>query len=319
MTALLVVGGLLVLLVGGEAFVRGAVGAGRRMGMPPFLVGTIIVGFGTSAPELLVAVNASLSGVPALAVGNVFGSNIANILLILPIAALVRPVVSGRERLVAEGVVLIAVAAAIVLLGFQSPVPRWQGPVMITALAGLVTFQYVRASRRIRLRLLLKRNLILAEEVPQRRLVSLMLLASGLFGLLLGADLLVEGAVRAARHFGVTEALIGLTVVAIGTSVPELASIAIASWRGHTELAFGSVLGSNLFNSLGILGAAVMIGDVRYPPLALSVDGPAGVAAMAILLGILSGRLHLGWAQSVALLGAYVAYLAARILLAQTS
>jgi cation:H+ antiporter len=155
-------------------------------------------------------------------------------------------------------------------------------------------------------------DLPMAAEIPRRTPVSLLLAVAGLGGLLYGGDLFVQGAVRMAEYLGVSKGLIGLTVVAIGTSLPELATSAVASWRGHSQVAYGNILGSNLFNLLGILGCAVVAGPVSMPPIMVWVDGPVMIAATGVMLYFLASGQRLTRPEAAAMLAAYVAYVAAR-------
>lgn len=312
MTVLLLLGGLAFLLIGGEALLRGAVAIGNRLDMSPLLIGMVIVGFGTSMPELVVSVKAVVDGASGLAVGNVIGSNISNILLILACAAIVAPIERPERALVPDGIVLITISAAIVLLGLLGDISAPQGAVYLMVLIGLITFEYVRARRQTRLRRILEEPVPLPAEIPQRPLVSLLLVGSGIAGLIYGADLLVSGAIRIADAMGVSPGLIGLTIVAVGTSLPELASSLVAAWRGHGAVAYGNVIGSNLFNLLGILGAAALAGPLTFPYVMVWLDGPVMIlATIAMVYFVASGNGLSRW-EAVILLFSYVAYVIAR-------
>jgi len=314
MTALLLVGGLALLLIGGEALVRGAVAIAERFNLSPLLVGMVIAGFGTSMPELVVSVRATVGGNPAIAAGNVIGSNISNILLILATAALIRPVGRPPSLFMPDGIILMVATVGVVLLGLQGRIPAWQGGVMVLLLAGFIGFQYVRDVRATAKRLALSEQppVPLPEELPRRLSVSILLVLAGLGGLIAGGDWFVDGAVRLARGLGVSDGLIGLTIVAVGTSLPELATSAIASIRGQSELAYGNVLGSNMFNLLGILGCAALAGPLDVPRLMVYVDGPVMIGATALMLYFLASGTRLVRWEAAAMISCYAIYVGAR-------
>ncbi|TFL19116.1 calcium/sodium antiporter [Jannaschia formosa] len=296
MDILLVLAGLVALLLGGGWLVSGAVGLAARMGLSPLVIGVTLVGMGTSMPELLTSLRAAQAGAPDLALGNVVGSNIANILLILAVAALMAPIVIERRTFLRDGIVLLAISVAGALwLGFADGLDRIGGAVFLGAMAVWMTWQL--------------RTGAAVEEVeapPMGR--AILLFALGLVGVLLGAEFLVRGAIGLARGFGISEAVIGLTVVAVGTSLPELAASAAAARRGRGDLALGNVLGSNVFNLLGILGATALIAPLDASPRFASFDLPVMVAVTAALLALgASGRI--GRLGGGALLAGYAVYL----------
>ncbi|HUT50826.1 MAG TPA: calcium/sodium antiporter [Alphaproteobacteria bacterium] len=307
-------GGLALLLIGGEALVRGAVAIGERYKLSPLLVGMVIAGFGTSMPELVVSVRATVGGSPAIAAGNVIGSNISNILLILGVAALIRPIGRPPRLFVPDGFILVAVSICVVLLGLQGRVPAWQGGVMVAVLIGFIAFQYVRDRSDSAAKLVASDQppVALPSEMPRRVSVSVLLILAGLGGLIAGADWFVDGAVKLARTLGVSEGLIGLTIVAIGTSLPELATSAIASIRGQSEIAYGNVLGSNMFNLLGIFGCAAIAGPMDVPRLMVLIDGPVMIGATALMLVFLATGMRLVRWEGAAMLICYALYIAAR-------
>lgn len=314
-TALLLIGGLVLLLVGGEALVRGAVGAAGRMRLSPLLVGTVIAGFGTSTPEMVVSVDATLVGTPAIAAGNVIGSNIANILLILGLAAVIRPVARPDHGL-ADGLVLLAVTVGLAGLCVIGTIPAWAGVAMIGLMAVIVAAHYRRDRRMTRIAVADRLPEPAHGVVPAKTWTVVLALALAFPALIVGADLLVEGALRAATTFGLSEAVIGLTIVAIGTSLPELATTTVAAYRGHGAVAYGNIAGSNLFNALAIMGAASIAGPLTIPRMMAWVDGPVMVAATALMLVLILARPSgIGRGGGVLLLGLFVAYLVGRVAL----
>jgi len=299
-----VLAGLTVLVLAGDVLVRGAVNLSLRLGVPPLLVGLTIVAFGTSAPELIVSVQAVLRGAAPLALGNVVGSNIANVLLVMGVPALIAAVAVGRE-VTRDFAIMMAATALFIGLAFTGVFGRVQGAILLGGLALMLGDCYLRA-RRARAG---------AEELegadpglPGWR-IGLYLLA-GIIGLPLGADMLVDGAVGIATTLGVSEAVIGLTLVAVGTSLPELATTVIAAIRREGGVALGNVIGSNLFNLLGIIGIAALVGPIPVPDYMLSRDLWVMLATSALVgVFILSGR-AIGRGTGLAFLAAYGLYLA---------
>ena len=272
-----VAGGLVALFLGGEGLVRGAVGVAERLRIPKLLIGLTIIGFGTSLPELLVGLQAVRNGAPDIAVGNVVGSNIANILLTLSVAALIYPISIKRGGERRDSLVVVLASLALLWLAIQGTIDTRSGMVMVGVLVAylLVT-------------LFLDRNA--QGEAPDGKqmpvLQALVWIGGGLTLLVFGADFLVKGATAVARDFGVSDAVIGLTLVAVGTSLPELTVSIIASVRRQNEVAVGNVLGSNIFNILGILGITAWLHPLTIAPDFLVVDLPVmvGAAVVACLL-----------------------------------
>lgn len=312
MIVLTLLGGFLLLMLGGEATLRGAVGLGRVLGLSKLLIGMVIIGIGTSLPELTIAVEAVVSGFGNLAVGNILGSSIVNALLILGVAALISPVERPARLLLPNAIMVVLVVAGIIPIGFQGTVPRWQGLVLVVLYAAFLVAEYLRAQEETRLRKLVAPQVPLPEEVPERPSIAVLLVLAGLVSLYFGADLLVDGAVGIARALGVTEGVIGLTVVSFGSILPELTSSVIAARKGDSEVAFGNVLGSILFNTLGIFGIAVIVGPLAFPPVMVIFDGPVLIAACAMMIFfVLSGR-GITRREGAVMAMAYLAYVAAR-------
>jgi cation:H+ antiporter len=294
------IGGLVGLFFGGEALVRGSVGIARRMAIPPLLIGLTIVGFGTSTPELLVSVDAAWRGVPDIALGNIVGSNIANILLIVGLSALVWPIKVMGATLRRDTAAMMAAALVLVPIFAMAQMGRHAGLVLV---AGLVAY-LVRAYR--------QPGDVEAEDVcvpaPASALVSTLWVIGGLVALMVGARFLVDGAVSIARGYGISEAFIGLTIVAVGTSLPELATSLIAAFRRQSEIAIGNIVGSNIFNLLGILGVTALIAPIPVAPRFLTFDLLVMIAVSLILTMLLLTRPVIGRGIGVAMLAGYVAY-----------
>lgn len=319
MVYLQIFSGLALLLIGGEALVRGATGISQRLGLSALFIGMIVAGFGTSMPEMVVSVYATVEDQPAIAVGNVIGSNIANILLILGVAAMIRPIQSPPTLFRWDGTMLLAATAVVALLGLQGSIAAWQGAALIGALCAYLAFQYHRERRATGDRATgnpAGGDAAVAAGGPERRLAILVpLVLVGLAALIGGGNLFVEGAVGLARRFGIAEGLIGITVVAVGTSLPELATTLIAAWRRQSDLAYGNIIGSNLFNGLAILGTAAVAGQVEVAPLLAQVDGPVMVGATALMLFFMATARRMTRWEGAILVGLYAVYIAVRAML----
>lgn len=279
MNLILVAFGLVALLVGGDLLVRGAVGVARRFGVSPMVIGLTLVGFGTSAPELVTSLSAALSGVPAIALGNVVGSNIANILLILGVAALIRPVAAHMPSMPREALWVGGSAVLLVPLALTGQIATWVGAGLL-ALLGAYLWGAFRSTNGPAEDLSIP-----ADPLPK----ASVLLVLGLALTIGGAIALVDGATGIARLYGVPEAVIGLTLVAVGTSLPELATTIMAARRGQSDVALGNILGSGIFNILGILGTTALVAALPVTPDILP-DIWIMLATTALLLGLLFWR-----------------------------
>jgi len=307
----LVAVGLVVLTVGADLLVRGAGALALRVGLSPLVVGLTVVAFGTSSPELAVSAEAAYSGNSAIALGNVVGSNLFNITLILGVAALIRTMTVDRALVRRDLPVMLGATVLPCLMLLDGVVGRLDGAVLIAGLMGYTAFN-IRASRRETQAAAadLTDDTRAAAEAARKPLWwSLGLVAVGLVALVVGAGWLLDGAVNLATDLGVPTAVIGLTLVAAGTSLPELATSVVAARKGEPELALGNVVGSNTFNGLGVLGVAAVIhpveqGGVTWPTLA------AMLVASVIAFGLAAWRGQLGRAEGAALVLVYVAYTA---------
>jgi cation:H+ antiporter len=307
-------GGLALLTLGAEFLVRGSSRLAAKLGVPALVVGLTVVAYGTSTPELIVSTKAALGGQADLSLGNVIGSNILNILLILGVSACVSSLVVSRKLIRQEIPIMIALSAAVYALGLNGVISRWEGLLLFLALLVYTVFQ-------------VRQGLKAAgagdpplgsvgEEKTKRAgaASTILLIAGGLTSLVIGAQWLLEASVTLARHFGMSEFIIGLTVVAAGTSLPEAATSILATFRGERDIAVGNVIGSNIFNILGVLGLSALISPdgVRVASAALSFDIPIMIAAAVACLPIfLTGHKIDRWEGGVFLFyyAAYTAYL----------
>jgi cation:H+ antiporter len=308
---LLIGAGLALLVVGGDSLVRGAVSIARRLGVSPMLIGLTLVGFGTSLPELMTSVQAVLVDSPGIAVGNVVGSNIANILLILGIAAVLQPIATHPDAFYRDGAVLAISALVAVAVSLNGEVDRVTGGGLLLVLIGYIVWCYLSERRRHDPSAdVHAEQAELFEEWPRSLSLAIAIALAGIGMTVLGAYCLVDGAIALALRFGVSDAVIGLTVVAVGTSLPELVTAIIAAARGHADVAFGNIIGSNTFNVFGILGTTALVKPILVPPEILSVDiwVMLGVTGLLILFAITGWRLIR--AEGAIFLAGYAAYIA---------
>ena len=308
MDIVLMLAGFAGLLLGGDLLVRGAVSLAQHFGISPMVIGLTLVGFGTSTPELLTSLQAALAGSPGIAVGNVVGSNTANILLILGMSALIMPIAVHRAGFQRDGAVLALATAICLALVLTGSIGRLAGGALMVMLA-----LYLAAT------LYLERgnaahevggDTLLAADDPRRPIWR----ALGQFGLglaltLVAARFLVTGAISLAAALGVSEAVIGVTIVAVGTSMPELVTSVVAARKGQADIAFGNILGSNIFNILGILGATTLVQPLTVPAEILQLDIWVMVAATGFLIGAAMTGWRISRSEGFAMMAAYVAYL----------
>ena len=302
--------GLVLLIAGGDTLVRGATTAARSLGVSPLLIGLTLVGMGTSAPELVTSLTAVLAGSPGIAMGNVVGSNTANILLILGLAALISPIAVDRKAFRRDGWMLMlatAICVAVVVAGTIDY--RW-GLAMLAGLAVYLLWAWM-GERRHRDREAREYD-HLTEDAPDARggvWSSLGLAVIGIALTIGGARLLVDNAIIVAADLGVSDTVIGLTVVAIGTSLPELVTSAVAAFRRHSDVALGNVIGSNIYNVLGILGSTALVAPIRVPPEIIRLDIWVMVAATALVVLFVRTGMRIVRREGLALLVAYGGYI----------
>lgn len=321
MEVLLFLLGLGLLVVGAEALVRGASRFALSVGISPLVVGLTVVAFGTSSPELAVSIRSAASGSADLALGNVVGSNIFNVLFILGVSALVVPLLVARQIVRQEVPVMVGVSLLLLALALDGRIGRADGALLLGLLLAYTAF-LVRQSRRQNR----GGNAGPADGAPASSpawdsspVAQLLLIAAGLGSLVLGATWLVDAAVRFAQYLGVSELVIGLTIVAAGTSLPEVATSVIAALRGQRDIAVGNVVGSNIFNLLGVLGLSSLVSPagIGVAPSVLAFDLPVMIGvALACLPIVFTGHLIARW-EGALFFGLYAAYMAYVLLAAQ--
>lgn len=301
--------GLVILLLAGDVLVKGAVNLALRLGIPALIVSLTIVAFGTSAPELLISVQSILDGVPGLALGNVVGSNTANVLLVLGVPALMAGLAATSDTRREYTFMMVGTVLFIVLC-FFGPLTWWHGMILLTGLA-FVLGDAMRKARAHRSANKCADDLEDLEEADPNMpwwQIGLYLLL-GMIGLPLGASLLIDSATQIATEYGISDAVIGLTLVAIGTSLPELATTVMAAIRKQADVAIGNVIGSNVFNLLAIIGIAVFVGPIPVDPEILRLDLWVMLAASVVLAPFVFLRWPMGRAVGLAFSALYVGYM----------
>lgn len=309
MTLLCLALGLVLLVAGGELLVRGAVQLAQKFRISPLLIGLTLVGFGTSTPELVTSLQAAFAGSPGIAVGNVVGSNLANILLILGVAALIGPITIARETFRRDGIVLAVatlMCVAAVLVGRLTP---WIGALFVLSLASYILFAFWQ-ERRTNAAADAAGAPVSDAPKPTAPLILLDLafVVAGLLLTILGARLLVSSAIEIATQFHVSQTIIGLTIVAVGTSLPELVTSVMAALRKQGDIAFGNIVGSNIYNVFGILGVTAMVKPIEVPAEIANFDIWVMLAATVLLFGVAISRWKITRLEGGAMLAGYTAY-----------
>jgi cation:H+ antiporter len=306
--------GLGLLGIGGEAVVRGALAAARSMGISPLVAGLVIVGFGTSAPELVVSLEAVLNDRPEVALGNVLGSNTANVLLVLGISGVLVPLTVSRASLLRDGLAMLGASVLFVLIARNGLLFR-DGFMLLVALLLYLLWAY-RTEKRSPEGPEAELHRVWADElvqVPPALVLIHLWIIGGLIFLLVGARLFLYGAIGLGEALDVPEAIIGLTVVAVGTSLPELAVAVTAVLRRHADVAVGNVLGSNIFNILGVMGLSAMVHPMTITGRLATLDQWVMLGATGVLMAFLLSGLRLNRLEAACLLAAYGVYLGAMV------
>jgi cation:H+ antiporter len=314
MTFVYLIAGLVLLVAGAEVLVRGAAKLAAQFGIPPLIIGLTVVAFGTSAPETAVSVQASINGSGDIAIGNVLGSNIANVLLILGMTSLVAPLIVSRQLIRLDVPIMIGASLLTYALAWDGTLSRLDGALLF-ALVVSYTFFLIISSRRASAAATADDEFarefgLDAQPKPYASLINAGLVIAGLVLLVGGSHFLVEGAVSLARALGLSELVIGLTVIAVGTSLPELATSILAAIRGERDIAVGNIVGSNIFNLLCVLGLASLVSPeaIGVAANALAFDFPVMIAvALACLPIFFSGYSINRW-EGLLFLAYYIAY-----------
>jgi len=314
MTFVYLIAGLVLLVAGAEVLVRGAAKLAAQFGIPPLVIGLTVVAFGTSAPETAVSVQASLNGSGDIAIGNVLGSNIANVLLILGMTSLVAPLIVSRQLIRLDVPIMIGASLVTYALAWDGALSRLDGALLFALVIGYTLFLII-SSRRANAAAtaddeFTKEFGLDAQPKPYASLINAGLVIVGLVLLVAGSNFLVEGAVSLARALGLSELVIGLTVIAIGTSLPELATSILAAIRGERDIAVGNIVGSNIFNLLCVLGLASLVSPeaIGVAANALAFDFPVMIAVALACLPIFFTGYSINRWEGLLFLAYYVAY-----------
>ncbi|WP_417671956.1 calcium/sodium antiporter [Roseibium sp.] len=315
-------GGLVVLIIAGDILVRGSVGVAQRLGIPNLVIGLTIVAFGTSAPELVISLKAALAGSGGIAIGNVVGSNIANVLLVLGMPALIAATPCGEDGATKNAVFMVAISIVFVVLCFFSPLGLMASLILLALLAVFLGDSALHTLKHRREKKAADNAAAEAaaedddddgledvEGVPDAIGIAGVYIVLGLIGLPLGAHFTINGATAVAQAWGVSDAVIALTVIALGTSLPELATTVMAAIRQHGAVAIGNVIGSNIFNLLAIIGITTAIVPVDVPAEILKLDIWVMLACAGLLLGLAAFRICLGKISGAVLCVAYGLYI----------
>ena len=301
--------GLVILLLSGDLLVRGAVNLSLRLGVPALIVSLTIVAFGTSAPELLIAISAVDDGASGIAIGNVIGSNIANVLLVLGMPALLSTLDFSECDTRRDFYIMLGATVVFIALAATGQFGWWQGAILLAMLAGFLGSAVWRAKCQTGASSTDEDDLeSLDPELPMWKVLGFLLL--GLIGLPMGADILVDNAVYIARTYGISEEIIGLTLIAIGTSLPELATTVMAGLRNQAEVALGNVIGSNIFNLLGIIGVTTLFDEIYVSSSFFARDIWVMLASALVLIPFVFLKWRMSRPIGALFLGAYTLYLA---------
>jgi len=306
--------GLVLLIISGDFLVKGAVSLSLKLGVPALIVSVTIVGFGTSAPEMLIAIQSALNGTPGIALGNVVGSNTANVLLVLGVPALIYALDTGDTDTRRIYMIMMGISVIFVALAFLGPLYIWHGLILLALLAVMLADNFYSAVRCRKASGQTGADVAVAADIEDTdpnmatwKMTSFIL--AGIIGLPIGAQFMIEGAVVIADRFGLGEEVIGLTLVAIGTSLPELATTVMAAIRRQADVALGNVIGSNMFNLLAIMGVTSFFGPLPVAAEFLQFDLWVMLGSSALIGLFVFTRLSITRMWGIAFLALYVVYI----------
>ena len=306
---LLILVGAGLLLGGGELLVRGAAALARSLGVSAMIVGLTVVAYGTSAPELIVSIMATLNGKPGICSGNIVGSNILNVLLVLGATALICPVRARADFVRREVPSMAGLSILFLILAWDGSLARWEAALLFALLLAY-TYLAIRIAKREKADVESEYEDVQSSSGKKSTPVNLLLVGLGLVLLVGGSKVFLMGAIKVARAFDVSEAIIGLTLVAMGTSLPELVACLIAAYRKHPDICLGNIIGSSIYNMLAIGGVAGMMRPLPFESEMVRVHIPVMVGAAVILWPMVATRLKVGRREGLVLLGCYAAYMA---------
>lgn len=308
LTVLILLAGLVFLILGGDFLVRGASGVALRAHISPLVVGLTVVAFGTSAPELLVSLQSALAGTPDIAMGNVIGSNICNLALVLGTTAVILPINIHGDSIKIDWPITMGASLLLFVLVLDGWVNSWEGGLFVSILI-IYTILIIRKSRKeTKANMAVKESLVEIPEPSGHPLKDLLFIALGGVGLYFGSEWFVESARILAGHLGITERVISITVVALGTSLPELVTSAIASFKKQSDLAVGNLMGSNIFNIFSILGITSLVKEVKVNELMVEVDMLWMLGVTALIFPMMLIKRRISRMEGAVLLAVYCFY-----------
>ncbi len=315
LTFVYLIGGFILLVLGAEVLVHGAARLAARFGISPLIIGLTVVAFGTSAPEMAVSTQSAFMGQGDIAIGNVIGSNIFNVLVVLGLSALIIPLVVSRQLVRFDVPIMIAAGFLAWLLALDGSYSRIDGLILFSCIIVYTGYLIISSLKAFKAGKTLAGDDEYTADINPHRFASLINIAYLLIGLVLlitGSNLLVTGAVSLAQALGLSELVIGLTIIAIGTSLPELATSLIAAWKGERDIAVGNIVGSNLFNLLAVLGLAGLVSpeSISVARSAIDFDFPVMMAVMIACLPVFFAGYSINRWEGALFLGYYVAYTA---------
>lgn len=303
-----IIGGFVLLVAGGEVVVKGAAGLAKRLGISSVVIGLTVVAFGTSAPEMVISVQSVLSGHPDIAIGNVVGSNIANILLVVGATTLVWPIITHRSMARRDGVVMLLAAVMLTLFCLGGIIGLYEA-LMLLLMAVLYTLYTIHDARKTGVEPALLEGIEdeISVELPLYLAITMCVAGIGL--LAIGSDLLINGAVELARNYGWSEAVIGATIIAIGGSTPELITSLVAAFRRHADIGLANVVGSNIFNATAVIGVSGMVAPIPVAAQFLQMDLWFMLVVTGLFFVVMLTRKQIGRIEGLVMLAAYAAYI----------
>ena len=305
---LVLIAGLIVLIAGGEFLVRGAIGIAKKAQLSTLVIGMTVISFGTSAPELFVSIDSALDGNPEIAIGNVVGSNIANIALVLGLTVIILPIAVDRNSKIIDWPVMFGATILFFLFALDLEIAMWEGIVLFSILL-VFTYLLIRNSRKQNKKAKAEEEDDEVANVKDKIGVSILFTLLGLVGLYFGAEWLIHGAVGIADSFGMEKRIIAVTVVAFGTSVPELVTSGVAAFKGETDISVGNLIGSNIFNIMAVVAVTAIVKSTAVDPNILNFDMWWMIGISAALLPLMLIGKKIGRVKGVMLVGTYVVYI----------
>ncbi len=299
-----IIGGLIVLVIGGDTLVKGASGLALRFNIPPMLVGMTVVALGTSSPELFVTLQAALEGKPDISIGNVVGSNIANVALILGITTIIFPIAVNKSALRIDWVAVMLASFIFVFAGIDGLISRTEGIIFVLLLAGFILFSFLRAKKSQ-----LPPEIDAAGAKSKKLWMLILFVVIGIVGLLFGSEWFLMGAEATAKRLGVSDRIIAVSLVSFGTSVPELAASVIAAFKKEQDISLGNILGSNLFNILAILGITSIVYPIGVAPEIMQGDIYWMLGTSFLILPLAIRKFTIGRMGGFILLSSYLAFI----------